>query len=66
MELLKVTQEHGVTMKDVVLELDFFSNATNPGPATLGEFKLDTIERYTRPANALPNPIGTMFPLTLS
>lgn len=53
MELLQVTQEHGVTMKDTVLELDFFSNGANPGPATLGDFKLDTIERYTsgeRPA----------------
>jgi hypothetical protein len=37
-ELPKVTQEHGVTMKDVVLQFHFFSNATNPGPATIGEF----------------------------
>jgi hypothetical protein len=37
-ELPKVTQEHGVTMKDVVLQFHFFSTATNPGPATIGEF----------------------------
>lgn len=64
-ELSTIIQEHGVTMKDVVLRFDLFSNATNPDPATIGEFKLDTIERYTS-GERLSSLIGIMFPLTIS
>lgn len=47
MEVLLVTGIHGITMQDVVLELDFMPNGTTPGPATIGKFKIDTIERET-------------------
>jgi len=53
MALVEVTREHGIGLEDVVLELDFMSYGANPGPASVGKFKLDTFERYTagdRPA----------------
>jgi len=62
MEVAKVAREHHVGLEDIVLELDFMSDGENPGPATLGKFKLDTVERYTtgrRPAK----PAWTNLPM---
>lgn len=52
--IAKLCEENEAQWEDVILELDFFSRDHHtPAPASKGEFKVDTISRYTcgsRPA----------------
>ena len=51
--IASLNSEHNINMEDVVLELEFMGNGISSGPATMDQFKLDTLERYvagSRPA----------------